>query len=494
MRVILIISLIISYSCAYTQSYNNNWVFGDSIGLNFSTGAPVIFNSGISQITEACAAISDENGNLLFYTNGHTVWNRINNIMPHGDSLDIGYFTPEYGSSMTQGVLIAPMPDNDSLFYIIYIYHNVWGGGNGLKYSVLNTHLNGGLGDIVEKNILLSENNLTEKLQLVKHGNGRDWWLLALTKGEEEGDPINFVKFLITKYGIDGPFYQEYEDTYHESEGTGQEVGYMKFSQQGNKICIAKGTDGDIYDFNRCTGEFTNYINIDTIVANYPADRLVYGIEFSAEGKYCYVASADGSPAGTQTFLYQFCIACPESVQDTKTLIYASDSSMTLFGLLLGSNDKIYMSSYSTINTQTNSSLFVINNPGTNGLTCNLDTLTIFLSTQSLSYFSGLPNMPNYNLGPLEGSECDTLLPIQTALPTVINIYPNPSTGNIFISGSPNDLFNLTLYNLLGENVFEQKNTPGNVLINLPVDNGIYEVVLRSADNIILVEKLVIGK
>ncbi len=491
MRVILIISLVISCNCAYAQSYTNNWVFGDSIGLNFSTGTPQFFKTSIKTGGEACASISGESGNLLFYTNGVSVWDQTHTMMPNGDSLNIGYYTPGYGSSISQGVLIAPFPGNENLFYIIYLSRIGFSGCClGLEYSIVNMALNGGNGDVTVKNSILLMDTLTEKLQIVKHGNGIDWWLIALTSGQEEGDLVKFVKFIIKPSGIEGPFYQNYADTYHEADGPNQQLGFMKFAQQGDKVCITKQIDLDIYDFDRCTGEFSNYINIDTVL-QYDNFRVLYGVEFSADEGYFYINSYSfPSPRA----LYQYCLTCAMPVQDTKTLIFAADTVTRLMGLLLGPDNKIYMSTCRPTLPGTDSNLYVINSPSIGGLACDLDTNAVFLGGLSLPPFSGLPNMPNYNLGPLQGSECDTLLPIQTAIPDAINIYPNPSIGNIFISGTPNDLYTLTLYNLLGEKVFEQKNAPGNLQINLPVDNGIYEIVLRSADNIIRVEKLIISK
>ncbi len=54
-----------------------------------------------------------------------------------------------------------------------------------------------------------------------------------------------------------------------------------------------------------------------------------------------------------------------------------------------------------------NINLNVINYSNNEGLSCDFDTLTISLNNHIAS--NALPNMPNYNLGALAGSECDTL-------------------------------------------------------------------------------------
>lgn len=481
--------------CAYSQSFNNNWVFGDSIGINFSTGEPVFFNSAIQTAGEACASISDSVGNLLFYTNGEKVWDGTHHIMPNGDNLEIGYFLSGYGSTISQGVLISPLPGNDNLYYIIYLSRLFPSGCClGLKYSIVDMTLHGGLGDIIEKNSILLSDTLSEKLQLVKHGNGRDWWLITLSKGTEtEGDIIKFVKYLITPTGILGPYYQDYADEYHETNGTGQEVGYMKFSQQGDKVCITKHTDIDLYDFNRCTGEFYNFINIDTVVQEF--DLIVlYGIEYSVDGRYFY---ADTYNSVTKHMLYQFCLTCPDPVQNTKTLIYKADTNTILLGLLLGPDDKIYMSSSRPSLPDTDSNLYVINFPTLEGLDCDLDTLSVSLGGLSLSPWSGLPNMPNYNLGPLAGSDCDTLVAInESPLPSGIKIYPNPASDHIFIEGGAaitSGVIDLHLYNLLGEEVFAKENISFNTSIPLPeICNGLYAVWLMKDDIMFLSQMVVI--
>jgi len=57
----------------------------------------------------------------LFYTNGEKVWNKNLEVMPNGDSLNIGLVQYGNPSSITQGVTIIPKPGSMNLFYIIYM-------------------------------------------------------------------------------------------------------------------------------------------------------------------------------------------------------------------------------------------------------------------------------------------------------------------------------------------------------------------------------------
>jgi len=58
---------------------NQNWIFGDQAGLSFANiGSPQPLTSSLvisSGHNEGCASISDNNGTLLFYTNGIKIWN-----------------------------------------------------------------------------------------------------------------------------------------------------------------------------------------------------------------------------------------------------------------------------------------------------------------------------------------------------------------------------------------------------------------------------------
>jgi hypothetical protein len=60
------------------------------------------------------ASISDNDGNLLFYTNGCDVKDRQHNIMPNGDGLNPGIihddFCPDAGYT-SDGIIILPQPN-----------------------------------------------------------------------------------------------------------------------------------------------------------------------------------------------------------------------------------------------------------------------------------------------------------------------------------------------------------------------------------------------
>ncbi|WP_275314800.1 hypothetical protein [Tenacibaculum bernardetii] len=150
--------LLLNTSLAFTQQEANIWYFGRNAGIDFSSGNPIALTNGQLNTFEGCSSIADENGNLLFYSDGATVWNRNHTIMPNGIGL--------LGNSLSsQSALIVLNPTIPSIFYLFTVdaqENNL----NGVNYSIINMSLNGGNGDITTKNIPLI-NSATEKITAV---------------------------------------------------------------------------------------------------------------------------------------------------------------------------------------------------------------------------------------------------------------------------------------------------------------------------------------
>ena len=102
-RYILIFLLSFSGFHAHAGKEFNHWYFGNYAGLDFTGGSPVYDGNSLIHFMESCAAISDTNGNLLFYTDGDTVVNANHQIMVNGTGLMGGY-------SASQGSLIIQDP------------------------------------------------------------------------------------------------------------------------------------------------------------------------------------------------------------------------------------------------------------------------------------------------------------------------------------------------------------------------------------------------
>ena len=173
-------------SKGFAQGGNNIWYFGHNAGLDFTTAPPSAIYDGALVTEEGCATLTDEQGNLLLYTDELFVYNRLHQQMPNGFGL--------WGHpSSTQSAIIVPWPDSDSLFYIFTTEDFVQ--NNRMSYSVVDLSLDNGLGDVITKNVLLQQ-PVTEQLNAVKHANGTDYWVVA------HGMNNNFYVYPVTATGI----------------------------------------------------------------------------------------------------------------------------------------------------------------------------------------------------------------------------------------------------------------------------------------------------
>lgn len=384
---ILFFLLCLNTTCFSQGLYNNNWCFGDSCGLNFSSSNPLPFNSSLKS-QEACASISDSIGNLLFYTNGVRVWDRNHNQMPNGFGLLALPLFPNYGSSACNGSLIIPYP-NASNKYLIFTTAS---SDSGIHYSVVNMSLNGGNGDIELKNFHLYHHPLDEGCTAVRHANGRDWWIIAHKNISDE-----FYWFLVSPYGVAGPYLQNIGPSF-----TSDIKGEFDVSSNGTKLLMITQSSIDIYDIDRCEGKLENHESI----LNFNNGYFGYGGSFSPDGNLSYATIKGDS-------LFQFNLDdAPDSIYIKRKLIFdniyyspTGSNGHPLGSLQLGSDNKLYFTLQyeimpSNVFDSINTKLSVINFPDSIGSACGLSLNSVDLGGRRC--FVDLPNMPNYNLGKLE--------------------------------------------------------------------------------------------
>src|SRR5690348_6358610 len=91
------------------QKESNIWYFGDRAGLSFNTATPTVLTNSAMNTDEGCATVCDASGNLLFYTDGRTVYTKNHGTMNNGTGL-LGAL------STSQSATIVPSPGNASQF------------------------------------------------------------------------------------------------------------------------------------------------------------------------------------------------------------------------------------------------------------------------------------------------------------------------------------------------------------------------------------------
>ena len=122
---------------AYAQKQNNQWRFGFGGALDFNTLPPSFVNGSVIATSEGSASVADRiTGALLFYTDGVTVWNANNQVMPNGTGLLGGVAQ----LSSTTASVIVPKPGSSNLFFIVTVDEIPC--INGVRYSVVDMTLN----------------------------------------------------------------------------------------------------------------------------------------------------------------------------------------------------------------------------------------------------------------------------------------------------------------------------------------------------------------
>ncbi len=483
-NLLLSIGCMISLSC-FAQKQDRIWIFGDHGGLDFNDTANVVsFYSGLNGYSTlySFASIADKDGNLLFYVaadqlalQGTRVFNRNDAIMLNGDDL-------EGHPARTQSILILPVPD-DSVRY--YVFHKTpYSSKTYLYYSIVDMTLDNGLGGVLSKNTMIPCDSLTDRNTAVKHANGRDWWLI-----QQRWDQDEYLKFLITPDGIQGPFKQATGNPKPKEEY----YGTSYFSRSGNKL-VSAGAYGNIglMDFDRCTGDISNYRQIGPGVFSYEHSFL--GCAFSPDENVLYVNNSYPYPG---KYVYQYDLTAPDISASMQVINMYPDTGQLMYvqyaHMLLGADNKIYVSKGNGSGPpQFNShtvytwNMDVILNPDVVGPGCNYRSNHLYLNGGRSTY--GLPNMVNYNLGPVVGSVCDSLstgITEQNQKKNPFVISPNPVKDWIHIykkeDFAKGKSYHATLFNSQGQIVFEREMQAGEY--SIPVSNisvGVYVLQLKT--------------
>jgi gliding motility-associated-like protein len=417
MKLKLVSILLLYCSLVFSQKEASVWYFGDKAGLKFNADNTVTaLNDGQLITPEGCSSIADSNGNLLFYSDGKSVWDRNHVIMPNGNYvLGTGLFGD---SSSTQSAIIVPKPNDANIYYIFTVdepqfdnanvYPNVFSGtyidltatpnddnglNNGFNYSIVDLSVigtNGSIGDVVSRNnhLVTYDPNPTgeeikykcsEKITAVKDDASNSYWVITQFVN-------TFYAFRVSSLGVNtNPVTSTLLPTIPLSGYRKNAQGYLKASPDGSKLAIAHSQNITapnledfatgllyVYDFNSATGIVSNPVLVTTV------DR-VYGVEFSDNSNVLYV-SYETNNSSQNTKLAQFDLLS-SNIPNSKIILNHVNASAG--ALQLGINSKIYYS-------YTYNYLGVINNPNIIGTGCNYVANGQLLAPGTTSYY-GLP-------------------------------------------------------------------------------------------------------
>ncbi len=393
------------------QSEANQWWIGywsssntdprfSIISIDFNQEKPAIIAEydQVISLGETNASICGRDQQILFSTNGMQVW--MNDYGPLIDTMAYGYYWDYYAGSRPfgfpkfNGAIILPIPHVTEELYSI-LYHD----------ATFNAQLFFPVSRILEARVAISKAVATVLYQdsviapfhkwyhpgisAVRHANGRDWWIIVFERSSNQ-----YNRFLLDPRGIINMGI----DSISESLRSG--LAYQNFSPSGNyymrydATTFEEGQFISLFSFDRCEGKMVFLYKLHT------STGVFSGSAFSPSEQFMYVDNADT--------LWQFDLLV-EDVQGSKTLIdinkrftwpgWLSEG----FGpMCTAIDERIYMIS----SNGGSHSLSVINRPDEPGVSCRFVQNEIILPTYTSR---SPPNVANFRIGPVDGSDCDTL-------------------------------------------------------------------------------------
>jgi hypothetical protein len=348
--------VLITSSIFYAQDYKENWHLGNGVYINDFSGTPTsVSGSSISSFNHA-TSMSDDVGNLLFYSNSIRIWNSANTSVTGllGGTLR--------GSDNTSQGISFQNPADQEQYY--YFYLNTGGDLEGrtanssLYYSIIETDNAPTLTLVTEDEEVFctgcTGEPFTEAITAVPHCNGLDYWVIV--HADEE-----LAVYLVNSTGV-------YESGVY-NFGLESERGNLKASPDGTRLALAMAVqDGDLtlYDFDNTTGVISNQLQL--------IDEVRDGISFSPNSEILYAVNN----LDDELDVYDLNLTTPaldHTVSITRAMLF----------MQLGNNGKIYANTESS-----SSSMAVINDPN-NLSNCNLDETGL-----AINFGSTQNSIPNF--------------------------------------------------------------------------------------------------
>jgi gliding motility-associated-like protein len=367
---ILILPLI-----GFAQNETDNWYFGKNAGIDFGNGDVVVLEDGSMVTPAGCSSISDDEGNLMFYTNGQTIWNRNHQIMANGDGL-----AGEIDG--VQSAIIVPKPNDYSTYYVFYTRDNTQSSPiyflTGVYYSEVKFDALNPLGYVTDnKDIRIAEVETSSRIAAIHHPESETIRVVCITKDDPvfgyiipEGEFI-FRIFNVTTSGVN---INPIKRTINESLGR---LGAMKFSPDAGYLAFADNANQKVYfyQFDNNTINFQHYFTLPTIPA-FGVFLNPYGIEFSQDSKLFYYSGGN--------FVVQYAYRDLGGMNPVENYLLPVSNPGSL---QLARNGKIYISQGNLTNPT--SHLGVINNPERMGEECNYRPASVQFETAAST--KGLP-------------------------------------------------------------------------------------------------------
>ncbi len=415
------------------QNENANWLIGYKRGAQAldiiyqvtinDTGIveqkAIPFNGACLTSGNSATYSDPETGELLLFSNGMTIYNKDMEIIENGNELyltELGmkrknnksgivgpfhtYFIPDPGNKNRIYFFNSPVIGFEPIISLKLYYSIIKKDSLG-KFHLLNP----------ENPIFYTQSQNHYMPMFIRHANGRDWWIICFGLS---GD-INF--YILDPTGVHFSHLQQVE------VGTISDyIGYGLGNFQHNSSTLSyfvfdASSDNETYPenlvimkFNRCTGEFYEIINKPIHKDSMPileysnATALLdfHATSTSPNGRYLFTAS--------EFDIYQFDLSHPNWYKTRKNIYSVPDSlrgqssyGFGIVSMVYGQDGRLYVT-----HGTSDRWISVINKPYRRGKAVDFKFKAISLP-ENMLYYCTTPSTVDFNMGPVDGSPCDTL-------------------------------------------------------------------------------------
>lgn len=477
LRVFITLSFVFVINLLPAQKHDHIWYLGydaqneptdtlwgrNIIDFNTDDGNPNVYYNGYSYIDldHTNVTMSDKEGQFIFVYNGTYIENSDFEPMLNGEMINEtgGLF----GDIIPQSALALPPFENSSEYIML---HESWCGVDGfgvsgcdLYFSVIDMEQNNNLGVVSEKNeVLLIQDTLDAgKLVATHHANGRDWWILNPKDNSDE-----YYTYLINPDGI------HLDRKQIVGQFTYGGLGQASFSPDGQfyvkavSVSTSEGKFLYLYDFDRCTGQLSN----QRVMTFSAVEGAGSGVAFSPNSRLLYHFARNK--------IYQYDLYS-DDINGSELIVAEADGYLdsippnfvfvpNFFMGQLAPDGRIYIKS-----SNSSTVLHTIEKPNVRGVGCMVKQHSVQLPSINLT----LPTYPNYRLGPLDGSSCDTL-GIDN-MPQAYYRYDQDTLSNLKIEFTDLSYYEPATWSWdFGDGVVTQEVSPTHTFS----EKGIYEVCL----------------
>ena len=327
----------------------SRWHFGNRAALRFTPDPVAALADSWMQTASACASLSDSAGHLLVYSNGMRAWNGRHQLLRNSVALG--------GDSVSsQGCVLVPRPGQAGRYYLFTL--DTWLGRNprrGLRMAELDVAAAGGQGEVIRSNqpvVLdrllqrLGGRDFMEQVALVRHPDGRSWWLLTHLLDTNlflsiriDGTGFSRNSVVLSHAGRVRTLLPGNVNSHVDG------LGSLAVSPDGRRLALNSLINGcEVFDFDPATGQVSSPIFLGFGIYS-------FGVAFSPNSRLLYCSrqgpnqgpNTGGSCVGNAiTEVRQFDVTLPAVAVAASAVVVYNGCGAQVWGLQQAPNGLLY--------------------------------------------------------------------------------------------------------------------------------------------------------